>query len=126
MTEDLKRQLASMTPEDAVKLAHALQSYGRVEVVLSRSELNKLFAGDVGVIYCEYDQRSEELRICVEGSGLWKNWREGQRPFNVRGKLLDSSYVMMEKDEQPRRYLIDRGFGMLGVIPQEGTDERVQ
>lgn len=98
MDTKIEREMAAMTPAEAAKLAYGLQSYGRVEVVLSRSELNKLFAGDVSVIYCEYDQREEQLRICIEGSGLFKNWKEGQRPYNVRGSILGGSYVMMEKD----------------------------
>ena len=89
-------EIAKMTPDQAMKIAKATMNYGRVEVVISRTELQKLFSKHIGIITAEYNVRSEELSIIIEGDGLPPYWREGYNPMRVLGTLLGGSYCMLK------------------------------
>ncbi len=103
--ERVDRDIAEASDEKLIDFTKlALAEDGRAQVVLGRSELQKLFDDEVFVVRAEYEDDEEQLLITIEGVGL-PRWREGQRPSRVTGRLLDSSYVMLDKDTGPQRFL---------------------
>ena len=70
---------------------------GRVTVVLPRSELQKLFASDLAVMRAEYEEAEEQLLVTLEGDTL-PRWYPQTRPERARGQVIDSSYVILERE----------------------------
>ena len=93
---ELEQRVANMTPADAVKIVKGLVQYGRAEIAIPLSDLAKVFAPkNVGIVYVEYDHRTEQLLITVDGDGL-PQWQEGARPFRVGGCFTAGSYIMAD------------------------------
>ncbi len=84
-----------ITPDAALKMAETMASYGRASVVLTRTELEKLFGANVNVVRAEYIDSDEILLITIEKEGL-PMWHEGSRPYRVSGRFTDGSYIMAD------------------------------
>lgn len=92
--DGIDQEIANATPEQLRKfLEMAMITSGRVTVVLTRTELQKLFGRNIYIVRCEYQDEQEKLLITVEGEGL-PRWTEGLLTWRVGGRLLDSAYLM--------------------------------